>query len=68
MHTKNILHGCNSPISTSLLEYATEFSESTSAENNSTLLDETHLLHVKYHLSKPQKNQSAKRFFMQTKK
>ena len=39
MHTKIILHGHNSPASSSLSEDATEFSESSSAENNSTLLD-----------------------------
>ena len=66
MHTKNILHGHNSPISSSLSEDATELSESKSAENNFTLLDDS--LHVEYHLSQPQENQSAKSFFMQTKK
>ena len=39
MHTKNILHGHNSPTSSSLSENATEFSESSSVENKSTLLD-----------------------------
>ena len=41
MHTKNILHCHNSPTSSSLLEDATKFSESLSAENNSSLLDDS---------------------------
>ena len=41
MHSKNILGGHNSPIFSSLSEDATELSESTSAENNSTLLDDS---------------------------
>ena len=41
MHTKNILPGHNFPISSSLSEDATELSKSTSAENNSTLLDDS---------------------------
>ena len=41
LHTKNILHGHNSPTSSSISEDATEFSESSFAENNSTLLDDS---------------------------
>ena len=41
MHTKNILRGHNSPTSLSLSEDVTEFSELSSAENNSTLLDDS---------------------------
>ena len=40
-HTKNILHGQNSPTSSSVLEDATEFSESSFAENYSSLLDDS---------------------------
>ena len=40
IHTKNILHGYNSPTSSSISEDATEFSESSYAENYSTLLDD----------------------------
>ena len=41
IHTKNILHGHHSPTSSSISEDATEFSESSSAENYSTLLDDS---------------------------
>ena len=41
MHTKNILHGHNSPTSSSISKDATELFESSSAKNNSTLLDDS---------------------------
>ena len=41
MHTQNILHGHKSPASSRITEDATKFSESSSAESNSTLLDDS---------------------------
>ena len=66
MHTKNILHGQNSPTSSSISEDALLFLNHHLLKIIQ-LCKMTHLLHVEYHLLKAQENQSTKSFYMQTK-